>query len=83
MPFDVVFSCSIGMPGSVHGGRGGGRCSYERGSGQRVDEGGSRLCKYYFFKLLIIPIVICLVYFTAQSCIIYWERNREKKSKFI
>jgi hypothetical protein len=48
MPFDVVFSCSIGMPGSVHGGgRGGGCGSHERGSGQRVDEGGSRLGEYF------------------------------------
>ncbi len=68
MPFDVVFSCSIGMPGSVHGGgRGGGRGSHERGSGQRVDEGGSRLGKYF-----LIPIVVFLVvYFTAQSCKIF------------
>ncbi len=60
MPFDVVFSCSIGMPGTVHGGRGGGRGSYERGSGQRVDEGGSCLGKYF-----LIPIVVFLVHFTA------------------
>ncbi len=47
MPFDVVFSCSIGMPGTMHGGRGGGCGRYERGSRQRVDEGGSRLGKYF------------------------------------
>jgi len=62
MPFDVVFSCSIGMPGTVHGGRGGGSGSSERGSGQRVDEGGSSLGKHF-----LIPIVVFLVYFTAKS----------------
>ncbi len=36
------------MPGSVYGGRGGGSSSHERGSGQRVDEGGSCLGKYIY-----------------------------------
>ncbi len=46
MHFDVFLS-SIDVPGTMHGGRGGGCGSHERGSGQRVDEGGSRLGKYF------------------------------------
>jgi hypothetical protein len=55
MHFDV-FLCSIGMPGSVHGGLGGGCGSHERGSGQRVDESGSRLGEYFYFTSVLYTI---------------------------